>query len=1126
MLRQPLRTILLILLIGLATFAFFLRTAEFLVVRNQIAELGALYRPIGVLRHEDYWGDVSTAVELLNENPAVDFIDKRVGVEGILTDMYSPDIAGMAPWVPHEERQRITEAVVSATIEEIWVHEETPTRDNDQAGLTFWFRLRINDVYAGFPEHVISGGGAWMTHFVPYGDDITFLRYLVVDGAVHLFRGSFYMTLYEGSTTASIPSRRNPSTFLLQPLYEDGPFIKTLYAPDLSQAFLGISDEETLESLFNQYFIEIGIQRARSAASTPSDGIHTLLDFISLEEFWMWTMDFENTVDYSDLIPPHIQEEIEIIERSTRTVYLQTTRDMTVLPTFQQGAPFRLNISNPVGQYLHMLSRGRLLTYYDYVNANPVAVIDSRFRWIRDVDVGDTIEVKIPLEQAIVGLTRHHREFIVRGEPGAEYYVLELEIVGVVFDFFAADPHVPGTTTSAFIYIPESVLPEGLTISSPPPGIIPGWNYENHVPSVWYNFVLADARTEQAFYLHYSPLLRDLGVDLVMFETRPGDFWAVADPMLLMVTFNAVVFWIVLLLVLALVVFLFLSQRRRDIAIQQAIGFTSKRVVLRLVAALIIFGIPSIVLGGYLGWHIAVETTTYTLEPIAQMIPGFVPDSGLTWIWFVLMGAVVLILATVMLVGGALYMTSFPILSQLQGVFSKPKKIRKKSSPITIREDEDVADLPMYFLLPKSNFEYSTKDSMKGNLRWVVRQVRRSPLKSALGLGITLFFILIMGWLYESITRADGNVDELLLTTTVTGEVLTQPFHVTNRGHVLTGMPRYLVMAIQGGSYFDNYIMASGHARSFIMPTQPGGFPTNWYNYIDYDRSLTVGQNIHTLDTLYAFNNYEMFLEENYLEGFSGLEIDFSYGYDWSDFVFGPGDYIPLIVPESLLAKRDIGLGDTVYLGFTTYNVHAMDYAYAKVIGMHNMFVTPPAAREAAFMPLDALEYIMNWVVMYNDFRFTVDPIYNHDLWEVIGFINRFAHFRIWDESLNHIIGIARQTLLLLELIYPIALGASVIIAGGLSMLLMLQNAKSAAILHVVGTSKKKTMLMLLAEQFVVCLGGAIPGLLALGLMGVTFDGALFMAIGLYLGCVALGAVTGAVMIINHPPLALLQVKE
>jgi ABC-type antimicrobial peptide transport system permease subunit len=119
------------------------------------------------------------------------------------------------------------------------------------------------------------------------------------------------------------------------------------------------------------------------------------------------------------------------------------------------------------------------------------------------------------------------------------------------------------------------------------------------------------------------------------------------------------------------------------------------------------------------------------------------------------------------------------------------------------------------------------------------------------------------------------------------------------------------------------------------------------------------------------------------------------------------------------------------------------------------------------------------------------------------------------------------QNLSLLKLLYPVAIVLSAIIGLGLSLLLMLQNAKVAAIMRVLGTSKKKSRTTLCAEQTVVCLLGLAIGLVVLAILGwgFGFASSLFLA-WIYLAGTSIGTVVGTTIVTNRPPLELLQVKE
>jgi ABC-type antimicrobial peptide transport system permease subunit len=95
----------------------------------------------------------------------------------------------------------------------------------------------------------------------------------------------------------------------------------------------------------------------------------------------------------------------------------------------------------------------------------------------------------------------------------------------------------------------------------------------------------------------------------------------------------------------------------------------------------------------------------------------------------------------------------------------------------------------------------------------------------------------------------------------------------------------------------------------------------------------------------------------------------------------------------------------------------------------------------------------------------------------------------------------------------------------GRKLLIALQNSKNAAILRVLGTTKRRTLAVICAEQLFVCLFGLAIGLCTVMILGWGGAAALALA-GLYLAGMLVGAVVGGAIITGRPPLELLQVKE
>ena len=93
-LRQPLRTLVLMLLIGVAAFAFVLRAVEYMVVDEQITEISFHYRAIGALQatRDNPDRNATMVANILTESPFVRLDDRRFAVEGLLVDLKNAHI--------------------------------------------------------------------------------------------------------------------------------------------------------------------------------------------------------------------------------------------------------------------------------------------------------------------------------------------------------------------------------------------------------------------------------------------------------------------------------------------------------------------------------------------------------------------------------------------------------------------------------------------------------------------------------------------------------------------------------------------------------------------------------------------------------------------------------------------------------------------------------------------------------------------------------------------------------------------------------------------------------------------------------------------------------------------------
>jgi len=99
---------------------------------------------------------------------------------------------------------------------------------------------------------------------------------------------------------------------------------------------------------------------------------------------------------------------------------------------------------------------------------------------------------------------------------------------------------------------------------------------------------------------------------------------------------------------------------------------------------------------------------------------------------------------------------------------------------------------------------------------------------------------------------------------------------------------------------------------------------------------------------------------------------------------------------------------------------------------------------------------------------------------------------------------------------------ASVLVAAGITALVILQSAKEAAIMRILGTTKRKVRGIIIAEQALICLFGLALGIVISWLLG----GVSFAAAGLYLAGCVVSAIAFSIVVSNKKPLTLIQIKE
>ena len=1170
MLRQRLRTILLVGLIGLAAFAFVLRTVEFLVVRGQIMEAAQFYRTTGFINHPALFGDVTEGIELIADSPHISFSDSRRSAQGFLQGILNADISGLHHQTPAFRTARyilptITEAYFYATLLELVPVGGGGTR----------LVMHVDEVLAGHPEYIVQGQTLYLHfHRVP-AMNLEAIDAMEIGGRYFMHGGYVRRFFHQAGGPQALPGGLGP----IVPL--EGRADDWLHMWPLNN----LSD-----------------------------------DF--MEHVWFVPVAEGESVDFTQPELSHLPAEIAMLNLNHANILLQTTRDLTSAPQLSE---------------LLLLHEGRLIDYNDYAEANHVAVIDITFASTRGLEIGDTITVNVPRHQSLSGSINMPGLMVPLVNVDMNYperlenpHQIELEIVGITM----FDQLTTISTQSLFVFIPDSVLPDDLIIHFYQRVVQDGeWVVlppvpfgAEHVPDAWYSFVMADSRYYGAFTDQFWMTFIHMNMDLIIHHMDSTNFWLSANPILLSITFNAVLFWVVLLVVLGLVSFLYLRQRHRDMAIMRALGLPIRKVAMRLLISVVLFALPGILIGGGLAWNFAIseaEATLATFEeaydetiiPTEQELlwrqffgdrpmPDLLGEArelefsvGLSIVWLAVLFAAIFVIVILMIVLGGLRLLGRPVLELLQGNTTKAKSSKTQAGNAVIEDDLStttiaVANLPP-FKAPQR--PVTTRSAARGNaLYWIRLHLTRAPVKTGLGVAIGLFFLFALGWLQASINTTSAEMEHILNTTVVQMEFSANPAAVPTR-HVDDVLTQWMRRALYDMGDAVEYYLEGAFLRSFAIAPEYNTMPATWFWRIDVARFLGgnlplsdaessrpfgvfVDHNRNRMDFMLGVTCLDTFLQRHIptaasqmvidviedfeLEGEFALDVRdaprishiyFAEGFDTS--VFEPSDdwgigrvhgtaVIPVILSQTTAWLRGLTLGDPVLVAYNTSpnpsGVNPWPYVHGVVVGIHNEQIHINNMRQAMLIPHWAFTELTRGWGNYVYVSLGLNPSHNRDLGTIrndlmmrvntldaIGsiFDPPAAHMLFHDDELRNSLASLEQILTLLELLFPIAVGLAVVIGAGLAILLVQQGTKNAAILRTTGTSRNKTAALLFSEQIIICLIGLAIGLAALLFISITLPQMLLLAV-LYLGGVAVGAVVGAAVVTSKAPLDLLQVRE
>ncbi len=1028
--RQPVRSLFLILLVGMTSFAFVSNAVEYIVVQRETGRLGSYYRSIGSLERLDgeEFGEVSQGANLIHSSRYLAYEDRRRESSGVMQGIWNPDtgltgIDNNGMWF------------YGTLIDQRAIVKKGEQKTSVGYTLTF----QVDQVLAGFPDDIQAGSGK----------------------AISL------LFLFEGQEDA----------------------IPKIEAMAIGQRYLIRGWKE-----FN-FQIDPSWQNAIST-----------LQIRALDDDGLWYIPVAagTGVDFTAPSMAGIKNDIDILNENQHALFLIGTTDMSALPQMQASS------------HIFYLAAGRWLNHQDDLDGMRVIVIQREFAANQKLKVGDSISMTLrglqdPIGAYIQGKDRENW----RSYPT---YQETFEIVGLYDDWL-------GLSTYNWAYVPNTVLPADAVY---PDDILYADNY---------SFVLDSSQHQEAFVNQYKDALAQLGFSLNFVENNGATFWASVTPLRRSALEGLLVYSLVLLIALALAVFLYLGQRRKDYAILRALGVSKNRANRQVILPILLMGVAGVMAGGIPAWNYALEKSAESLSRLPTPA-GVQPSATLDPLILSALGGGLLLLLASLAWAEVRILANSPVL-ELLGREAPAGGVRRPARASMFQTGVMTAAMarsagPVLDGTPRvsSSADRRPQRAAKSGpftetgalARFGLRHVGRSALKSSLTALVALGLVLALGWMQWSIDRDRTEVDHLYATTVVEADIVPVDSSQTTSG----GDGIIAERAI-------DKILASGFIQSAYTEAE---------DYVT--AAATMADPTTLLDVVYRMSAFDQ--PENY---FAGMETrdTVKYASGWDESLFTKDwkvDYlqqqgVPAVFPDSFLKTYNLKLGNMINL----YETSGTVYSYL-VAGQY----TPGGWRisgnivrvgtASILLPLSALKVIQKNNLYYATAHFVIDPAKNRELpafeeemstmisGSGAGKVPLKIHF--WDEELRAVVAPMEKNLSLLQVLYPVTMAVSVLIGAGLCLMLALQQAREAALLRMLGVTKSHVRVLLSSEQILLSLTGVLLGLGLLGILrqdlGAVLAGPMLISAGLYLVSALIGSLIGAISVSNRKPLELLQVKE
>lgn len=766
---------------------------------------------------------------------------------------------------------------------------------------------------------------------------------------------------------------------------------------------------------------------------------------------------------------------IELINDDRHTFDMVYTDDMAAILRYRENG-------------IRIVS-GRPLTAQDNENGALVCVVSKQFMNHGKLEVGDTITMRL-------GDTLHGQNSalgavsVIQERRPLNFTTTELVIVGVYDDFDSVKQQTENpfwNYSKDTVFVPLSLLPE--TADTEAQKILPSE----------FSFVV-NARDIPKFLSASAPLIEETG--LLLFFADDG--WAAVESHFAVSTRLSLIaitsIFVAALLTFTLTVYLFIGRKKRDYAIMRALGTTKFNANRSLFVPLSLVALIAVIGGGTGGVIYAGRIIESSLETLVQS--GYRINTSIPII--AIIGCA--LAETALMCGFTLFglwrLSLNSPLALLQGNTNSTRKKVKKEKVIKAIENPAVSikfALPDFTKIPRKH------SKMLFVSRYTFLRCYRALLKTLLSFLLAAVFCGAIG----QFAAMKYSYEDIFESMEITGTFV-NGLHLVNANlaeeQVFTKKPYYELIQ-HDTEIRDNTSEITGRPIAICMTSDVRRFIGGRYTSVEYKPGFN--------ESVLSGGEFYCVLSADLMNSL-GLEFGDEVQIYRTGFRHGLAINTVMSDEQKETFLRRVSLFFTVVGRLESEHP---DFANAVFLPFE-VDLAPVFRGVSDYRPrFTFAEYILADNNLADDFR-------DYAKW-LLGALDSGRSFSMDTGELNSI----ASSVKLWSALFPVVCAALIITGGLLPGLMVIQSSKEAAIFRILGSTKRRTRLILVLQQLLFCLLGIALGFTAVWLYNGSelfgiISPTIILCAALYLASCTATTIFSAVSVTKHKVLDLLQTKE